>query len=434
MARKTIGCKEGKRTYNHTLAAGAAVILLIIIGAVSYANFGTSWPTFAAGKTYYVDAANGNDSNNDGMSLGAPFKTVKKALSVAIRGATVNIRGGAYRESNLYPKAGVTIQGYGTESTTLWDSSRSVFVVENVDTVTFRNFTIADTSAKGILVKNSGNIHIVGMTFQNVKEGAIHCENSWGMAILYNTITNSPPLVSNHGAIMLVWPRGGWRSIWDNIYDNTITGRSVGIAYMSDSEHSGGEGGEVTLSISNNKITVGRMGIQITGTPLNIKTVYVRKNIITYDPNTYTGYFDFDSAGVLLETGAGMTATIENNTITGDFYYGLKPWNDLSNLYKYLLVRGNTIGIAQTAPRPNYAIRCVRIGLGDTITKIHANKLYGDNGIVLSYEDVEKLSDPRKNLSILTNVIEVSSGQQAIQDDWGQGDKWDPPKNRIIYR
>lgn len=52
----------------------------------------------AAGSTYYVDAASGNDTTGNG-STGSPWKTISKAASVAIAGDTVKIRSGVYRET-----------------------------------------------------------------------------------------------------------------------------------------------------------------------------------------------------------------------------------------------------------------------------------------------------------------------------------------------
>jgi len=51
-----------------------------------------------AATNYYVDGTNGND-NNTGTSLGAPFKTIKKAASVVQAGGIVYICGGVYREN-----------------------------------------------------------------------------------------------------------------------------------------------------------------------------------------------------------------------------------------------------------------------------------------------------------------------------------------------
>jgi len=52
----------------------------------------------AAGNTYYVDAASGNDASGNGSS-GSPWKTISKAASVVTAGDTVKIRSGTYRET-----------------------------------------------------------------------------------------------------------------------------------------------------------------------------------------------------------------------------------------------------------------------------------------------------------------------------------------------
>ncbi len=54
-------------------------------------------PPSATGKTYYVDGANGSDSNN-GTSEATAFKTIKKTLPLVAAGDTVLIKAGLYRE------------------------------------------------------------------------------------------------------------------------------------------------------------------------------------------------------------------------------------------------------------------------------------------------------------------------------------------------
>ncbi len=63
----------------------------------------------AAGATYYVDAAAGNDAN-DGIA--APWKTIQKAFNSAQPGSTVYIRGGTYRERLTLNVSGSASAGY----------------------------------------------------------------------------------------------------------------------------------------------------------------------------------------------------------------------------------------------------------------------------------------------------------------------------------
>lgn len=82
----------------------------------SYATYPVTPPTTSG--TYYV-ATDGNDSNS-GMSVGAPFATIAKALTVASSGDTILVRGGTYSVSSSFTCSGtpanpIRIMGYGTE-------------------------------------------------------------------------------------------------------------------------------------------------------------------------------------------------------------------------------------------------------------------------------------------------------------------------------
>jgi Concanavalin A-like lectin/glucanases superfamily/Protein of unknown function (DUF1565) len=68
-------------------------------------------PSAPSGTQIYV-ATTGNDSSGNG-SIGSPYRTLSKALSVASSGSTIVLRAGVYREANL--AAGITnltIKGY----------------------------------------------------------------------------------------------------------------------------------------------------------------------------------------------------------------------------------------------------------------------------------------------------------------------------------
>ena len=80
--------------------------------------FVLAWTHTAWGATYYV-APNGND-NNSGTFLESPFRTIQKAVSRAVAGDTVLVRGGTYREQVEMNAAGtadkvITVAAYGQE-------------------------------------------------------------------------------------------------------------------------------------------------------------------------------------------------------------------------------------------------------------------------------------------------------------------------------
>ena len=76
----------------------------------------------AAGLTYYV-AKKMSDSNN-GTATSTPFKTIQKAVTVAVAGDTVNTRSGTYRETVTPSNSGtasakITYQNYRGEAVTI---------------------------------------------------------------------------------------------------------------------------------------------------------------------------------------------------------------------------------------------------------------------------------------------------------------------------
>src|SRR5689334_12093878 len=54
--------------------------------------------TNTIGKTYYVSAVTGNDSNN-GLTTDKPFKTIQKGVDAAQAGGTVYVMNGTYTQA-----------------------------------------------------------------------------------------------------------------------------------------------------------------------------------------------------------------------------------------------------------------------------------------------------------------------------------------------
>ncbi len=80
---------------------------LVMIAVVSMSLvIGVPWNSFAA-STYYVDAANGNDTTGNGSS-GSPWKTIGKAASAMAARDTCKIRSGVYRETVIPANSGTS--------------------------------------------------------------------------------------------------------------------------------------------------------------------------------------------------------------------------------------------------------------------------------------------------------------------------------------
>lgn len=139
--------------------------------------------------TYYVDGANGNDSNA-GNSVAAPWRTISKAMTTVLAGDTILIKGGVYRERiKLYGKSGtaaqpITVRNYdnadvildGSTPVTGWTTDTgsiykanpgfvvSAVVIDNVPlrpavTQTNTNAAYVDTTTRATVTINAGEFY-----------------------------------------------------------------------------------------------------------------------------------------------------------------------------------------------------------------------------------------------------------------------------------
>jgi hypothetical protein len=72
--------------------------------------------------TYYVST--GGSTTNPGTSIDQPMRTIQQAVTAAMPGDTVLVRGGTYRETVSTPRSGtaaarITIQNYQNEAVTV---------------------------------------------------------------------------------------------------------------------------------------------------------------------------------------------------------------------------------------------------------------------------------------------------------------------------
>jgi len=145
------------------------ITFAILLGTIRYTNAQTN---------YYVDALNGNDSNN-GISLTSAWKTIQKACNSAIPNSVVQIKAGTYHENLVVNVSGtpgnfitiknymndvVLIDGTGTTGTTMLQ-------VTNKNDLGFENLTIQNltvNNAQGILVETAGSGTSTNLLFKNI--------------------------------------------------------------------------------------------------------------------------------------------------------------------------------------------------------------------------------------------------------------------------
>jgi hypothetical protein len=138
-------------------------------------------------KTYYVSTA-GSDSN-DGLSLDAPFQTIRKAAQTVQPGDTVFVRAGSYNESISMKNSGtkkepITFRNYNEEEPVIDGTGKTAEAGVKIssrnyiifDGFTVQNFTTDDKSAvigisvegdsKGVEIRNC-KVHDINTTYSS---------------------------------------------------------------------------------------------------------------------------------------------------------------------------------------------------------------------------------------------------------------------------
>jgi hypothetical protein len=134
---------------------------------------------------YYVSASTGSESNS-GTSSGAPFKTIKKAISVALAGDTINVAPGTYNTANgeTFPIAmvsGVLLLG-SSPATTIVDATGAIQRVINCNAGNANTRISGFRITGGLTIASSGGVST---------GGGIYTSNGDQTTISQNFITNN---------------------------------------------------------------------------------------------------------------------------------------------------------------------------------------------------------------------------------------------------
>lgn len=160
---------------------------------------------------YYV-AVNGAEANTG--AINAPFQTINTALSHAVPGDTIMVRGGTYYEKVVFPKSGImgksiTVKAYPGEKPVI-DGSKiivsgwmSLVTISNVRYISLDGFDICNltsatfnTDPEGIAINgDSHDITIKNCNIYNIKSNASLSDWRSGHAIL--VIGNGATAISN---------------------------------------------------------------------------------------------------------------------------------------------------------------------------------------------------------------------------------------------
>ena len=370
--------------------------------------------TPSAGNThiYYV-SVNGSDANTGAVN--APFQTINTALSHAVPGDTVMVRGGTYYEKVVFPKSGVkdkliTVKAYRGEKPVI-DGSKiivsgwvSLITLSNVKYIALDGFDICNlisatfnTDPEGIAINgNSRDITIKNCNIYNIKSNASLADWRSGHAIL--VIGNGTTAVTN-----LV-----------------ITGCTVHDTQTGTSENVTLAGNIDGFVFSHNKVyDTENIGIIVAGGDnLNkdgdVATNYARNGVISdneFHDNTMTRtpeIWGADRYGAIsIYVCGGANTIIERN----------KVYNSDRGIG--LVSESNVYATKTTIVRNNFVYNCYRTGIymGDYLnytsggTKdcyVVNNTLYQNDRVVGAFGEIEgeiRLTEHCDNNVVKNNIV-----------------------------
>jgi len=207
--------------------------------------------------SYYVSPS-GNDVNT-GTTLTAPFRTIIKALGVAVSGDIVYLRGGTYPEKISFPRSGsaglpITVSGYGSETAIIDGTGISIpygdalVKISGKQYITVTKLTVQDSSYFGVYITSyngvqSQYIELSGLSVLNTKDAAIKTYQS-----AYLTLRNNSTRESGSSGI------GVWQS------DRVLVDRNTVVNARNRTLADGGHEESISLAsttnfeVSNNEV------------------------------------------------------------------------------------------------------------------------------------------------------------------------------------
>ncbi len=128
-------------------------------------------------KTIYVDAINGDDSN-DGSTKDSSLKSVKNALELSKDNYTINIAGGTYKElSNTRLTIDKSVNLVGSDNTVFDGENKNyIFIVSDNVKVTFKNINFINAYKSPTSYSNSFNDNLYGAALE-IKNADVTIDN-----------------------------------------------------------------------------------------------------------------------------------------------------------------------------------------------------------------------------------------------------------------
>lgn len=314
------------------------VMRKIIIILVLILNFNS---LFAI--NYYVDKANGLDSNS-GLSITTAFKTIQKAASTAQAGSTIFIKAGIYNENTIINISGtaanpIIFRNYNSDAVFLDGTGTStlpntaMLQINGASHLEFRNLTIRNLlcpDANGILVFTNPTIGTTNLKFINI---TIH-------DIKWTQLATTVPTTNDNAHPFLVYGSGNTQAtaitniLVDgcNIYNN-VTGFSENLT------HSGNVDGFVVqnnLVHDNNNIGIeceGNYGASATSSLDHARNGVVKNNKCYNNTCPYS-----TAAGIYVD--GGWDIVVEQNESYNNSY-GVEVGCEENGTTKNITVKNN---------------------------------------------------------------------------------------------
>ncbi len=272
---------------------------------------------FGLAANYYVDAANGNDSNS-GTSENSAWKSISKInSSTFLPGDQILFkRGGTWKETLNFPSNGtkanpIVLDSYGTGELPLFDGELTrdnCIMINGNEYITIKNLQFTNAIGEGaIRIKYGTGVVVEACTFYVTGHGGVMIENSTDCVISHNKMTT---------------PTTEWNYQTDGIYSqrnnsNTYDGNNIVISNQHPDQHCDGiqtfQDGDIVLK--NNYIE------QVNHKTGNAQGIYsttaaghhIYFNNVVKTPNTLANTIAFRN----YETGTGNVEIYNNTVITG---------------------------------------------------------------------------------------------------------------------
>lgn len=349
----------------------------------------------AQAATYYV-ASNGSDSNPG--TLGQPFRTMKKGISVLKPGDTTYVRTGTYAES-------FDTNRFDFPSGTSWTSAVKVAVYPGETVILRGGFNFGKEPDQYIII--DGFIIEAGQrgTAVAITQGSNH------IRIQNCEIRNSD------GGITLFWGNNnGLSSDYNEILNNHIhhIGTSIGYTHADGFTSPGyGRAHAIYMSTSNNIIhgnhihDAGEYGIhQWTFEPHFSNNNVIASNRIHSNGKNTSRYGYVCCGGITISRGTGTI--VANNVVYNHFKSGIS----IGSTAKNVKVFNNTI--VDYAGNP-YAIHAISGGSGEIKNNISYPR---PNSIPAGFTASNNLTTDPKFVNAAGGDFHVQAGSPAI--DAGQ--------------